>query len=79
MSVAEIIAKVRNRFGALQTSEDLNTLIATLTKNFNISDTAGLIFDEDPINSTLRSRIARSTINSINRSLTKSEDCTSNI
>ncbi len=31
----------------LKTFVDLDTHIATLTKNFNISDTAGLVVDED--------------------------------
>jgi hypothetical protein len=58
-----IAAKVRTRFGKLQkdtktslklkmasmlkTVEDLNTHMAVPTKNFNISESAGLLVDED--------------------------------
>ncbi len=50
--VAEIIARVRTRFGKLQKDtktavEDLDKQIAALTKFFNISEMAGLVVDED--------------------------------
>jgi hypothetical protein len=62
ITVAEIIARVRTRFGKLQKDtkialklkmtsilkavEDLDTHIAALTKLFNISKTAGSVVDE---------------------------------